>query len=42
MYSLSGYGDMITDAVRMDAYVRALRGGSSGRGVNRNPDRSDR
>jgi protein arginine N-methyltransferase 1 len=25
MYSLNGYGDMITDTVRMDAYVRALR-----------------
>lgn len=24
MYSLNGYGDMITDTVRMDAYVRAL------------------
>lgn len=26
MYSISGYGDMITDSVRMDAYTRALRG----------------
>jgi type I protein arginine methyltransferase len=25
MYSLSGYADMIADAVRVDAYVRALR-----------------
>ncbi len=25
MYSLNGYGDMITDTVRMDAYVRALQ-----------------
>jgi SAM-dependent methyltransferase len=25
MYSISGYGGMITDTVRMDAYVRALR-----------------
>jgi protein arginine N-methyltransferase 1 len=25
MYSLNGYGDMITDKVRMDAYVRALQ-----------------
>lgn len=25
MYSLNGYGDMITDTVRMDAYVQALR-----------------
>ena len=25
MYSLNGYGDMITDEVRMDAYVNALR-----------------
>lgn len=25
MYSISGYGDMITDTVRMDAYARALR-----------------
>ena len=24
MYSINGYGDMITDTVRMDAYVRAL------------------
>jgi protein arginine N-methyltransferase 1 len=26
MYSINGYGDMITDTVRMDAYVRALEG----------------
>lgn len=25
MYSLNGYGEMITDAVRMDAYAQALR-----------------
>src|SRR4051812_34117782 len=25
MYSLSGYGEMINDALRMDAYARALR-----------------
>ena len=25
MYSINGYGDMITDSVRMDAYARALR-----------------
>jgi len=25
MYSITGYGDMITDTVRMDAYARALR-----------------
>jgi protein arginine N-methyltransferase 1 len=26
MYSINGYGDMIADSVRMDAYLRALRG----------------